>query len=89
MLQARLGMSQRRACVIVGQHRSTQRHGTRPGDPDRDLRARLRCFTKSHPRWGYRRAHAVLRAGGVTASTAQGPAQAAQAPAAGHLDHAG
>lgn len=26
MLQTRLGISQRRACQIVGQHRSTQRH---------------------------------------------------------------
>ena len=31
-----------------------------PSDPDRDLRQRLRRFAKAHPRWGYRRAHAVL-----------------------------
>ena len=60
MLQARLGLSQRRACAIVGQHRSTQRHRPAEADPDRDLRARLRRFAKRHPRWGYRRAHAVL-----------------------------
>jgi putative transposase len=60
MLQDRLGMSQRRACQIVGQHRSTQRHVPEAPDPDRDLRARLRTFAKAHPRWGYRRAHAVL-----------------------------
>ena len=60
MLQSRLGLSQRRACQIVGQHRSTQRHAPAETDPDRDLRARLRCFAKDHPRWGYRRAHAVL-----------------------------
>ena len=60
MLQERLGLSQRRACQIVGQHRSTQRHlGSQP-DPDAWLRARLRAFAKRHPRWGYRRAHAVL-----------------------------
>jgi putative transposase len=57
----RLGMSQRRACQIVGQHRSTQRHQPAEPDPDRELRARLRRFAKRHPRWGYRRAHAVLR----------------------------
>jgi hypothetical protein len=34
----RLGMSQRRACEIVGQHRSTQRHRPAVHDPDRDLR---------------------------------------------------
>src|SRR4051794_749810 len=60
MLQQRLGLSQRRACHIVGQHRSTQRHEPRAVDPDRDLRAELRGFSRAHPRWGYRRAHAVL-----------------------------
>ncbi len=61
MLQERLGLSQRRACQIVGQHRSTQRHRPLDPDPDRDLRRRLRDFARHHPRWGYRRAHAVLR----------------------------
>ena len=60
MLQERLGLSQRRACQIVGQHRSTQRHVAAQADPDAWLRARLRRFAKRHPRWGYRRAHAVL-----------------------------
>ena len=60
MLQERLRISQRRACRIVGQHRSTQRHAPQPADPDRDLKARLRYFARDHPRWGYRRAHAVL-----------------------------
>jgi putative transposase len=60
MLCDRLGLSQRRACLIVGQYRSTQRHTPHRADPDRDLRVRLRCFAKDHPRWGYRRAHAVL-----------------------------
>jgi putative transposase len=32
-------------------------------EPDRDraLREQLRQFSRAHPRWGYRRAHAVLR----------------------------
>ena len=60
MLQVRLGLSQRRACQIVGQHRSTQRHRPAEADPDGDLRGRLRDFARDHPRWGYRRAHAVL-----------------------------
>jgi putative transposase len=60
-LQRVLGISQRLACQIVGQHRSTQRH--QPIEPDRDwaLRAQLCAFSRAHPRWGYRRAHAVLR----------------------------
>jgi transposase InsO family protein len=56
-----LGVSQRWACRLVGQHRSTQRH--QPEEPDRDrvLRDELRQLSRAHPRWGYRRAHAVLR----------------------------
>jgi transposase InsO family protein len=47
--------------AAVGQSRSLQRRiPTGGGDPDRELRARLRAFAKAHPRWGYRRAHAVL-----------------------------
>ncbi len=61
MLQQRLGVSQRRACRIVHQHRSTQRYRAKVTDPDRDLRAELRSFAEAHPRWGYRRAHAILR----------------------------
>ena len=61
MLCDRKGFSQRRACQIVGQHRSTQRHRNGVVDPDSALRAELRAFARRHPRWGYRRAHAVLR----------------------------
>ncbi len=61
MLCDRKGFSQRRACQIVGQHRSTQRHRPECPDPDSALRAELRAFARRHPRWGYRRAHAVLR----------------------------
>jgi putative transposase len=60
-LQRVLGLSERWACRIVGQHRSTQRH--QPIEPDRDraLRVELRRLSRAHPRWGYRRAQAVLR----------------------------
>jgi putative transposase len=63
-LQRVLGISQRLACQIVGQHRSTQRH--QPGEPDRGraLREQLRRLSRDHPRWGYRRAHAQLRGQG-------------------------
>jgi transposase len=63
-LQRVFGVSQRWACRLVGQHRSPQRH--QPVEPDRDraLRAELRRFSRAHPRWGYRRAHAGLRAQG-------------------------
>lgn len=65
MLQRRLQLSERRACRITGQHRSTQRH-----EPKRDrgdaLRAWLHAFSRSRPRWGYRRAWVLLRAEGWT-----------------------
>jgi len=61
LLEERLGVSQRRACQIAGRHRSAQRYEPAAADPDRDLRAELREFADDHPRWGYRRAHAVLR----------------------------
>lgn len=60
MLCDRQGLSQRRACAIVRQHRSTQRHRPTDPDPDKDLRRHLCDFARHHPRWGYRRAHAVL-----------------------------
>lgn len=64
MLQDRLGLSERRACRIVGQHRSTQRRRGSGGGADDRLRAELRAFSEAHPRWGYRRAWATLRGRG-------------------------
>jgi putative transposase len=60
MLQDRLGLSERRACQIAGQHRSTQRHQAAVAEDDVALRARLRAISRGRPRWGYRRAHQVL-----------------------------
>src|SRR3954452_18981539 len=60
MLRDRFGVSERRACRIVGQNRSTQRHQGDPVDPDALLRALLREFSAQRPRWGYRRAHTRL-----------------------------
>ncbi len=61
MLRVRLGFSERRACRITGQHRSTQRHEPRPAKDDGALRAELRGIAARKKRWGYRRAHAYLR----------------------------
>jgi putative transposase len=60
MLQDRLGVSERRTCRIVGQHRSTQRHRPQPAADEGALRTRLREISTDKPRWGYRRAHARL-----------------------------
>ena len=61
MLQDRLGLSERRACRVTGQHRSTQRRLPGRGRGDDALRATLHAFSRGHPRWGYRRAWATLR----------------------------
>lgn len=60
MLQDRLDLSERRACQITGQHRSTQRHEPKLAPDDEALRRRLRELATKKPRWGYRRAHAHL-----------------------------
>jgi putative transposase len=61
MLRDRFGVSERWACRVVGQHRSTQRHEPKTADDDAVLRAELRKFSAERPRWGYRRAHHRLR----------------------------
>jgi len=65
MLVERLRLSERRACQITGQHRSTQRHDRRRGgERDDALRARLRKLSVEHPRWGYRLAWGHVRGEG-------------------------
>ena len=57
MCQRRFGVSERRACAVVGQHRSTQRRGaSEPSDQEVALRRWLRDFSKRRSRWGWRRA---------------------------------
>jgi putative transposase len=56
-LCADFGVSQRRACRVVGQPRTSQRRTAPvPGDDELALRAFLRAFSKARPRWGWRRA---------------------------------
>jgi putative transposase len=56
-LIAGFGVSERRACTVVGQHRSTQRLAEPvPGHAELALRAWLRAFAVARPRWGWRRA---------------------------------
>jgi putative transposase len=60
MLRDRLGVSERWACRVVGQHRSTERYEPKRAVDDAALRQPLRVLSRERPRWGYRRAHAVL-----------------------------
>jgi putative transposase len=61
MLRDRLGVSERWACRVTGQHRSVQRYEPTVAEDDQALRAELRAFAARRPRWGYRRAHHHLR----------------------------
>ena len=54
------GLSERRACGLVGVGRSTKRYRRRRTDAS-SLVARLRELAAEYPRYGYRRLHALLR----------------------------
>jgi putative transposase len=57
-------ISQRRACRLVGQHRSTQRYVGMPGDFELRLVNAMNQLAEKYPRYGYRRVHALLVADG-------------------------
>ena len=66
-----MGVSQRFACRVTGQHRATQRREpapTTPADPDAALRAWLREWAADHPRRGFRNAYWDARADGWAAN---------------------
>lgn len=55
------GLSSRRACRLIGVARSTLNYQSRMPGRDAQLEPRLREVAGKHPRYGYRRAWAVLR----------------------------
>jgi hypothetical protein len=64
-LQTALGMSERRACAVVGAERKSMRYRScRPDDGD--LRSRLLELAQQRGRFGYRRLHILLRRDGIT-----------------------
>ena len=64
-IQARYGLSERRACRLVGIGRSTLRYRSRARTDESSLRQRLRELAAERPRFGYRRLHVLLRREGV------------------------
>ena len=65
MLSQRFGVSERHACHVIGQPRSTQRLAPPvPSEDEEHLRAFLRAFSVERPRWGWRRAADVARDAG-------------------------
>jgi putative transposase len=66
-LQERFGVSERRACAVVGIGRSSARYqGRERGDAE--LRQRLRELAAERRRFGYRRLHVLLRRPGLRAN---------------------
>ncbi len=59
-LQAVMGLSESRACSIVGADRKMIRYRSRR-PPDTELRARLRDLANERRRFGYRRLFILLR----------------------------
>ena len=64
-LQATLGISERRACAVVGADRTSMRYRSCRSD-DGDLRSRLRELAQQRRRFGYRRLHSLLGRDGIT-----------------------
>jgi len=65
VLRERFGVSERRACTVVGIHRSTMRLQPPPITiEEAELRAWLRRFSMDRPRWGWRRAAKMARRAG-------------------------
>ncbi len=54
-VQRKLDVSERRACTVLGQPRSTQRYPARRPDQDRALVDEMDELRRKHPRFGYRR----------------------------------
>lgn len=59
-VKQKLGVSERRACKLLGQTRSTQRYQRRLPDQEAVLLKRLHELSREHPRYGYRRITVLL-----------------------------
>ena len=57
-------LSQRRACLVVGIHRSVARHQSQRGN-DSELRERLKELATQYPRYGYELLYGMLKAEGL------------------------
>jgi transposase InsO family protein len=60
-LKEQYSVSERRACEVLQQPRSTQRYESKPRDDEPALVKRMLAAARRHPRWGYRRVAWRLR----------------------------
>ena len=67
-LREQLEMSERRACRVLSQPRSSQRRKSKPRDDEPALVKRMLELVRERPRFGYRRIAALLRQEGFRAS---------------------
>ncbi len=63
-VKAELGVSERRACRVLRQHRSTQRKIPTTPDDEAALKADIIALARQYGRYGYRRITALLRGAG-------------------------
>ena len=66
-VRTRLGVSERRACRVMGHARSTHRHLARLPDDEPRLVSRMIELATAYGRYGYRRITGLLRGEGWTA----------------------
>ena len=59
-LGQRYGVSQRRICGVMGRSRSTVRYRRKPQPDEPILTREIKRLARRHPRYGYRRVHAML-----------------------------
>lgn len=62
---ARVGVSERRACRVLGQHRSVQRRVAQPHEDEDTITAAIVTLASRYGRYGYRRVGALLRHAGL------------------------
>ena len=63
-VQQKLGVSERRACRVLGQRRSVQRHKSNKSGKEELLRSDIVRLASAYGRYGYRRITALLKAEG-------------------------
>ncbi len=64
LVQQQLGVSERRACTVLGQARSTQRRKPKVKEDEEALRADVVMLARRFGRYGYRKVTGMLRAEG-------------------------
>ena len=67
-MRSQFKVSERRACRVLGQHRSTQRHVPRGRADEERLVADMIKLARQYGRYGYRRVAALLRESGWSVS---------------------